>query len=511
MERRFAWARDITQQYQQEAMRRLTAQTDTQQTPADEIPVQLFHLSPWPEENAVQTFTLRLPADTLLRGLAIRTADGQDIPCQIVRLRKDGVILHPMDRDPSWDDYLLADVLVQLPHQTAMSWTTLYCRPSLVPLSLPERPVVRFQTLENEYLQVSIQLNGTLDVKNKRSGTAYRGLNLFTDETDIGDAYLFSPELTAKVWNSATSAPSIRIQQGALCTSAILDWRYRRKPDEAEQSLRLTLSLRKNDPLLRFHLEIENRAGDHRLRVHFPTGFSCDESFADSIFTVEAHPIRRRQPKPEAWVETESGCYAQKRFVYLQNGRQRLVFMGAGLLEYEASDAESGADLAVTLLRAVGRCGSVRSMTAYAPPGPCALYPQDSQLLGNWEMEYALAFDPPDRELSVLAERYHTPELYYQDTAHPAQMQESAQSLFCLDVPEFVVSCVQGLGDGEILIRGYQHTGHALSAAIRFCRSIQTAWRTDFTGNHREAVDISGDTLAFSAPHAKIMTFVVRL
>ena len=68
MERRFAWARDIMQQYQQEAMRRLAAQTDTQQTPADEIPVQLFHLSPWPEENAIQTFTLRLPADTLLRG-----------------------------------------------------------------------------------------------------------------------------------------------------------------------------------------------------------------------------------------------------------------------------------------------------------------------------------------------------------------------------------------------------------------------------------------------------------
>ena len=111
----------------------------------------------------------------------------------------------------------------------------------------------------------------------------------------------------------------------------------------------------------------------------------------------------------------------------------------------------------------------------------------------------------------MLAERYHTPELYYQDTAHPAQMQESAQSLFCLDVPEFVVSCVQGLGDGEILIRGYQHTGHALSAAIRFCRSIQTAWRTDFTGNCREAVETSGDTLAFSAPHAKIMTFIIRL
>lgn len=65
MERRFAWARDIMQQYQQEAMSRLAAQTDTQQTPADEIPVQLFHLSPWPEENAIQTFTLRLPADTL--------------------------------------------------------------------------------------------------------------------------------------------------------------------------------------------------------------------------------------------------------------------------------------------------------------------------------------------------------------------------------------------------------------------------------------------------------------
>ena len=79
------------------------------------------------------------------------------------------------------------------------------------------------------------------------------------------------------------------------------------------------------------------------------------------------------------------------------------------------------------------------------------------------------------------------------------------------NVPEFVVSCVQGLGDGEILIRGYQYTGHSLSVSIRFCRSIQTAWRTDFTGNRREAVDISGDTLAFSAPHAKIMTFIIRL
>ena len=89
---------------------------------------------------------------------------------------------------------------------------------------------------------------------------------------------------------------SIRIQQGALCTSAILDWRYRLKPDEAEQPLRLTLSLRKNDPLLRFHLEIENRAGDHRLRVHFPTGFSCDESFADSISVSYTHlDVYKRQ------------------------------------------------------------------------------------------------------------------------------------------------------------------------------------------------------------------------
>ena len=90
-------------------------------------------------------------------------------------------------------------------------------------------------------------------------------------------------------------------------------------------------------------------------------------------------------------------------------------------------------------------------------------------------------------------------------------MQESAQNLFCLDVPEFVVSCVQGLGDGEILIRGYQYTGHSLSVSIRFCRPIQGAWCTDFIGSRRETVDVSGNTLAFSALHAKIMTFVVRL
>ena len=142
----------------------------------------------------------------------------------------------------------------------------------------------------------------------------------------------------------------------------------------------------------------------------------------------------------------KAAAMRKKRFVYLQNGRQRLVFMGAGLLEYEASDGEKRCRScrdAVARRRAV-RLGSLHDRLR--PPGLCALYPQDSQLLGNWEMEYALAFDTPDSELSMLAERYHTPELYYQDTAHPAQMQESAQNLFCLDVPEFVVSCVQGAG-----------------------------------------------------------------
>lgn len=510
MERRFAWTREIGQQYVSEAMRNLGALVDTSRVP-DAIPMHLFCLRPAEAQNQVHTVTLRLPADQFFRDVQVTDRNGTVLPSQILNVRQDGVILHPFGRDPWWRDYQLVELAVQVPQVPAMGLTTIFCRPTLVPNTLPTQNSARLHTLENDFLRVNIQPNGTLDVLDKIHNTTYEGLHVWTDEADIGDEYIFSPDRIQSVWNSLTQAPSLHIIEGPLVSRAILKWTYRLADAAEDNVIETTIALTRSSPLLQFHTKISNRAKDHRIRVHFPTGFRCKSSFADSHFDIVEHPTALHQPGPDAWVETESGCFSQKRFCYLQEGSQRLAFLSKGLLEYEVVQGDNGQDLTVTCLRCTDRCGMDRSMTAFAPPGPNALYTKDSQLLGDWEMSYALLLSDVRETLELQAEEYHGPCTFYQDEAHPAaEGRTLASSLLQLDDPDFVVSSIRAVGAGRFLFRGCNLTDCARTVTAHV-PGILAAYASDLTEQPGEKMEIVSSSFTFRADPWKIITFLVEI
>ncbi|MGB0419513.1 MAG: hypothetical protein ACPGF8_07990, partial [Opitutales bacterium] len=72
----------------------------------------------------------------------------------------------------------------------------------------PYRPLGRMPNiLENEFLKVDIQPNGTVDVTDKESGKVTRGLNLLLDTGDAGDMWIHrKPKINKIISNLGANA-----------------------------------------------------------------------------------------------------------------------------------------------------------------------------------------------------------------------------------------------------------------------------------------------------------------
>jgi alpha-mannosidase len=138
-----------------------------------------------------------------------------------------------------------------------------------------------------------------------------------------------------------------------------------------------------------FETTVDNRAKDHRLRVHFPTPIITDRSWAGSHFDVVERPIAL-PTSTAGWAEQPTGCHPQLGFVDLCDGQRGLMLLNRGLPEYEALAGQGqGVTLALTLLRCVGWLsrGDLHNRQAHA--GPAEPTPE-AQCPGEHTFHYAL-------------------------------------------------------------------------------------------------------------------------
>jgi alpha-mannosidase len=110
------------------------------------------------------------------------------------------------------------------------------------------------------------------------------------------------------------------------------------------------LSLYAGSPIVRCTIEVDNQARNHRLRLRVPTGIRRGSAIAGSQFgMIERSPVLpvRRYAR-----ETPVTTAPAHRYVACAAPNRGLAIMSPGFFEYEL---ESGGDLLLTLLRAVGQ------------------------------------------------------------------------------------------------------------------------------------------------------------
>ena len=226
-------------------------------------------------------------------------------------------------------------------------------------------------TMENEFLSVSFNQNGTVDVTDKRSGRTYAGQNLFEDTRDVGDLYNYWQAKGDVAVTTANAKAEISLHE-------ITPWSVTFKATvpmaiDADITTYVTLS----DKIARvdFKTVVVNRMENHRLRALFTSDMDTKYSLADGQFDI----LRRDIQPSEIW-KNPCNTHRCQAFAGLESDTTAdgLMIANRGLHEYEIL-RDGRNTLAVTLLRAVGEIGDWGVF-----PTPLG------QKIGTWTLEYSM-------------------------------------------------------------------------------------------------------------------------
>ncbi len=242
-------------------------------------------------------------------------------------------------------------------------------------ISGPRRPVgslfVGPRTMENAHLRATVEPDGSLTLTHRETGRTYHGLLTFEDSGDGGSGWQWiPPQFDEVVHSSGTPFEFTRVQDGPLMAALQLRMqlrvpkgldptpyeadpaRMRRTGATVDLPITVTLTLDADARYLDVDIEVDNRAANHRLRVHFPTGIATDVCFADVAYDVIERTIA--QPDSHDWLERQLGTYPHHSFVGVGDAEGGLAVLTAGTPEYEVID-DPQRTVAITLLRAFGR------------------------------------------------------------------------------------------------------------------------------------------------------------
>lgn len=219
--------------------------------------------------------------------------------------------------------------------------------------------------IENEFLRVKINPNGTLDVFDKRTKHSYRSVHYFEDSGERGNGFVYEAPARDKVINSLSSSARISLVENnplkaSFTIETTMDLPESATPDMNARSDRRvackiisTVTLLAGSPRIDVRTVVDNRAKDHRLRVVIPTDIKSDYSYAEQPFDVVRRDVKlpdlNNYPK-----EKPMPFHPQLSFTDVSDGKKGLMLVNHGLYEYEVKDDESRS-IALTLLRCLDR------------------------------------------------------------------------------------------------------------------------------------------------------------
>jgi len=382
-----------------------------------------------------------------------------------------------------------------------------------------DQPNRQINCIENEFFIVRAERDGTLTIMDKRDGTVTRGLNRFVDEGDRGDEYNFCP-VTGDRQKSARSR-SVLVQNSAVQKSMEIKL-VLRIPAElthdreslARQVVNILINTRvgliPGVPRIDIQTEVENRAKDHRLRVHFPTQIHAEHACHDGHFEV----VVRAVGIPEydrAWVEEPRPEVPQRNFTDVSDGKRGLMVANYGLPEVEVIKAGNGNEIALTLLRCVGWLSRDDLSTRRGHAGPFLATPA-AQMNGRWTFKYSII---PHRggweEGFEQAYHFEVPLRAVCTTNHAGILPASA-SFIQVSTRMFVISAVKQAENGRgWLVRGYNISGEELPVTLKPWRRFKRVERLNLVERKLSSLVPGEDgSVGFSARGHEIVSVVFR-
>lgn len=470
----------------------------------------LFNTLPFNRDGVVE-LEIDLPLEFEGQGFAIQTSNGEQIPIQIVSSEKYTATVESGYELPLTFPVERYRTLLFLSDLPAFGYEVLEVIPGNAFLEKGESLVQGDRQLENEYLKVHVNDNGTLELTDKRTGRLFSGLGLFEDTAEFGDPWnRVTPPGDRPILSSDAHARCSIVRDGALegTLRVAVPFRVpvekfsneRRSDERVDLSIVLEVTLKKQSPVVELTVHLENQAKDHRLRILFSSGIQEAEwSYAEGQFDVLQRPIQL--PPAEGWKEPPYPTHPMWNFVDVSDGQNGFAVINDGLTEYEVMDNEART-LAITLLRAFGKF-------VFERPTP------GSQCLGHHVYRFALYPHTglwSDSEVFALTARHTTPvqALYSAPTrGHlPGRM-----SFFSLSDDTLVFSGMkQSEDEKSLVLRFWNPTNETQKVILTSALPIAAAHELSLEEKRRKRLRVSDSSKVWMTVGRKgIFTLGLRL
>jgi len=308
--------------------------------------------------NEVIQEVINIPLD---RGIKIPRLyfNELEVPMAVVDLRETVEIRYnPLKGHPSTPRVMRCEITFLAENIPANGMKTYEIKNSEDIPVLKNGIITSHNTMENQYLIVVVNTNGTIDIIDKQTGKHYQSLNYFEDCGEAGDGFTRKKPMKDRIVTTLGSNATISITEnnelmGEFQIDMLIELPLGISTDRTERSSQLvknfittTVLLLKGANRVDVKTKFTNNAKDHRFRVVFPSGIKTDYSYAEQPFDVIKRPIQS-----EDYVDL---VHPQLSFAGVCDQTVGLMIANKGLYEYEVLN-DNQRSIAITLLRGTNK------------------------------------------------------------------------------------------------------------------------------------------------------------
>lgn len=447
------------------------------------------------------TATLRLPAGRA--PAAVRDAHGERVPFSATRCgpaRAD--LVTDIDQLPDWPETVPWRLSLLAQDVPPCGWSAFEVVLADAPASdaTPETSQGTRSDVDGWRLTASDDAGVSLT---DATGRRWPGLGRLVSEADAGDAYTMEPVDAEPVAATLARAEQVRspVWSGLRLAARLVPpaaAAHRRGATQGELTATLQVGAWHDGPdRLEWDVGIEHDARDHRLRWR-ATAPAADRWASDVTLALLpralAPPDLPLAPDPAG--EADPRTAPAQRVAAVGEGPDRVAALCAGLPEVSGVDQGDHAELAVTLLRAVGQLGRhdlrARPMGA-GPPVPTP----GAQERGSHRFRLAARLGDDDAALLRHAEAWRAPLRAWQVTAPPPQ---ARRGLLRVEGPA-LLSALKPAADGEgVIVRLTDPAGVGGTSTLRLAEAPTTAEDCDLAERARSALPLADGSVRVAVP-----------
>jgi mannosylglycerate hydrolase len=482
---RWRQAREISTCVTEQAMRDIVGAIDLRDWKPDDIAVVVYNPSPWSRAEIISV-TLDVPSDWPIGAFNICNEDGSPIATQHTEVVARHQQMAHMPNDVF--NVVTANrhrLSLFVPSVPGMGYLTLRLRRQRPSKSATGTIGRDSDILENAFLKIKVNRNGTLNVYDKLTRRRFTELGYFQDSGAAGNPWQHQPPQRDRVYTTRRA----RAEIGTICNGPLeaslrvtIPWRLpvaltetRRARSKKLQEFRIsnTITLRRDQRWVEIVTEIDNGIKDHYLRVSFPTRVQAQSIDVQSQFDVVTRDIA--PPDVKQFDEAPQPEQPMNSFVDVSDRRGGLALLNSGLKAYEAHD-DANRTIILTLLRGL-------QMRFFVPeqadqPGQA----EGTQCQGRHVFRYAImphAGNWEDGAVWQAAESFNNAMLAAQVSFTPHGIQPRCRSFLDVEPDGLQVSAVKHSEDGAgWIVRLFNPYSRSIRGRLRlndgYAESIDT-------------------------------------